>query len=145
VINVLAETGHWLARDPDGLVADALRRAATTSPLPFPVLKRSFELLPAQFDLAQLEYQIERELGGPDILDGWREMPVPASGRRHRVRAYPARIVHGIRGMNEYYRIWGDYRGAGLVIRSEEPVDFHPDGRVVNVVVVSDLANAIAT
>lgn len=337
VINVLVETGRWLARDPDGLVADALRRAATTSPLPHPVLKRSFDLLPTQFDRAQLEYQIERELGGPEILDGWREMPVPPSGRRHRVRAYPPRIVHiiagnaplaaaltiawsaltkgvhllklpsndlftatmllraiasvapghpvarsfsaaywrggdekiesmlfrpqffdklaawggestlrsaknyvgpgfelvafdpktsismigreafesdatllhvaeraatdvtlieqqacassrfqfvegsveqvdrycallyrkmgvertfctaegrplpnnlrseidGIRGMDEYYRIWGDYRGAGMVIRSEEPVDFHPDGRVVNVVVVSDLADAI--
>jgi hypothetical protein len=337
VINVLVETGQWLARDPDGLVADALRRAATTSPLPLPVLKRSFDLLPTQFERAQLEYQIDRELGGPDILDGWREIPVPPSGRRHRVRAYPPRIVHiiagnaplaaaltiawsaltkgvhllklpsndlftatmllraiasvapghpvarsfsaaywrggdeqiesmlfrpqffdklaawggdstlrsaknyvgpgfelvafdpktsismigreafesdatllhvaeraatdatlieqqacassrfqfvegsveqvdrycallhqkmgvertfctaegrplpnnlrseidGIRGMEEYYRIWGDYRGAGMVIRSEEPVDFHPDGRVVNVVVVSDLENAI--
>jgi hypothetical protein len=29
------------------------------------------------------------------------------------------------------------------VIRSDEPVDFHPDGRVVNVVVVADLADAI--
>jgi hypothetical protein len=337
VIDVLVETGRWLARDPDGLVADALARASTMSPLPLRVLKRSFDLLPTQFERAQLEYQIDREFGGSDILDGWREMPAPASGRRHRVRAYPPRIVHiiagnaplaaaltiawsaltkgvhllklpsndlftatmllraiasvapghptarsfsaaywrggdekvegmlfrpqffdkiaawggestlrsaknyvgpgfelvafdpktsismigreafeddatlaqvaeraatdatlieqqacassrfqfvegtveqvdrycallyqkmgvertfctaegrplpntlraeieGIRGMDEYYRVWGDYRGAGVVIRSDEPVDFHPDGRVVNVVVVPDLANAI--
>jgi hypothetical protein len=45
--------------------------------------------------------------------------------------------------MDEYYRIWGDYRGAGIVIRSIEPVDFHPDGRVVNVIGVTDLLDAI--
>jgi hypothetical protein len=337
VMDVLVETGRWLARDPDGLVADALQRAAKTSPLPYRVLERSFGLLPTQFDRAQLEYQVESELGGTAVLDGWREMPTPPSGRRHRVRAYPPRIVHiiagnaplaaaltiawsaltkgvhllklpsndlftatmllraiasvapehplarsfsaaywrggdekiesmlfrpqffdklaawggestlrsakryvgpgfelvafdpktsismigreafdsdatlahvaeraatdatlieqqacassrfqfvegtveqvdrycallhqkmgvertfctaegrplpgnlrseidGIRGMDEFYRIWGDYHGAGMVIRSDEPVDFHPDGRVVNVVVVSDLADAI--
>ena len=337
IMDVLAETGRWIDRDPDGLVADALERSALTSPLPHRVLQRSFALLPTQFDRAQLEYQVERELGGPDILDGWREMPTPPSGRRHRVRAYPPRIVHiiagnaplaaaltiawsaltkgvhllklpsndlftatmllraisavapnhpiarsfsaaywrggdeavegmlfrpqyfdklaawggdttlrsakkyvgpgfelvafdpktsismvgreafasdetlaevaersatdatlieqqacassrfqfvegsieqvdrycavlrekmgverafctaegrplgrelrdeieGLRGMDDYYRVWGDYRGAGVVIRSEEPVDFHPDGRVVNVVAVPDLADAL--
>jgi hypothetical protein len=30
-----------------------------------------------------------------------------------------------------------------LVIRSEEPVDFHPDGRVVNVVPVASLDEAV--
>jgi len=98
VIDVLVETGRWLARDPDGLVADALRRASAVSPLPLPVLKRSFDLLPTQFERAQLEYQIDREFCGSDILDGWREMPAPPSGRRHRVRAYPPRIVHIIAG-----------------------------------------------
>ena len=98
VIDVLVETGQWLARDPDGLVADALLRSSQTSPLPYAVLKRSFDLLHTQFDRAQLEYQIEHELGGPDILDGWREMPTPPSGRRHRVRAYPPRIVHIVAG-----------------------------------------------
>ncbi|MFS0736609.1 acyl-CoA reductase [Sphingomonas sp. 1P06PA] len=337
IMDVLAETGRWIARDPDGLVAEALERAAQTSPLPYAVLKRSFALLPTQFDRAQLEYQVERELGGADILDGWREMPTPPSGRSHRVRAYPPRIVHivagnaplaaaltiawsaltkgvhllklpsndlftatmllraidavapdhptarsfsaaywrggdervesmlfrpqffdklaawggestlrsaknyigpgfelvafdpktsisfigreafesddalahaaeraatdatlieqqacassrfqfvegsveqvdrycavlrekmaverafctaegrplistmreeieGLRGLEDYYRVWGDYAGAGVVIRSEEPVDFHPDGRVVNVVAVPDLADAL--
>jgi hypothetical protein len=337
IIDVLVETGNWLADDPDGLVARALAQASLTSPLPHAVLQRSFALLSTQFERAQLEYQIERELGGPDILDGWRDIPTPPSGRRHRVRAYPPRMVHiiagnaplaaaltiawsalskgvhllklpsndlftatmllraisavapghptarsfsaaywpggdaqvegmlfrpqyfdklaawggdttlrsaknyigpgfeliafdpktsismigreafesdealhqaaeraatdatlieqqacassrfqfvegtaeqvdrycaalhqhmgvertfctaegrpvpsnlrdeieGLRGMDEYYRIWGDYRGAGVVIRSSEPVDFHPDGRVVNVIGVSDLTGAI--
>lgn len=98
IMDVLAETGRWIARDPDGLVAEALAHAAVTSPLPYRVLERSFALLPTQFDRAQLEYQIERELGGTDILDGWREQPTPPSGRRHFVRAYPPRIVHIIAG-----------------------------------------------
>ncbi|RJG03475.1 acyl-CoA reductase [Noviherbaspirillum sedimenti] len=98
IMDVLAETGKWLAKDPDGLVAESLEKAARTSPLPYAVLKRSFALLPAQFDRAQLEYQVEREFGGADILDGWRQMPTPPSGRNHRVRAYPPRIVHIIAG-----------------------------------------------
>jgi hypothetical protein len=39
--------------------------------------------------------------------------------------------------------VWGGYEGRGLVIRSEEPVDFHPDGRVVNVVPVASLDEAV--
>ena len=45
--------------------------------------------------------------------------------------------------MQPHYRVWGGYEGRGLVIRSEEPVDFHPDGRVVNVVPVDSLAAAV--
>jgi hypothetical protein len=45
--------------------------------------------------------------------------------------------------MEPHYRVWGGYEGRGLVIRSEEQVDFHPDGRVVNVVPVSSLAAAV--
>jgi hypothetical protein len=98
IIDVLVETGKWLARDPDGFAADALERSAVSSPLPRRVVERSYALLPAQFDRAQLEYQVERELGGPVILDGWREMPVAPSGRVHSVRAFPPRIVHIIAG-----------------------------------------------
>ena len=39
--------------------------------------------------------------------------------------------IDGLRDMQPHYRVWGGYEGNGLVIRSEEPVDFHPDGRVV--------------
>lgn len=51
--------------------------------------------------------------------------------------------IEGLRGMEPYYRIWGDCNGSGVVIRSEEPVEFHPDGRVVNVVPVASLAEAV--
>lgn len=44
---------------------------------------------------------------------------------------------------NLFYQVWGRYDGSGLVIRSEEPVEFHPDGRVVNVVPVQSLADAV--
>lgn len=51
--------------------------------------------------------------------------------------------IDGLRDMQPHYRVWGGYEGNGLVIRSEEPVDFHPDGRVVNVVPVESLAAAV--
>jgi hypothetical protein len=51
--------------------------------------------------------------------------------------------IDGLRGMEPHYRVWGGYEGKGLVIRSEEPVDFHPDGRVVNVVPVNSLEEAV--
>jgi hypothetical protein len=51
--------------------------------------------------------------------------------------------IEGLRDLEPYYRVWGGYEGKGVVIRSEEPVDFHPDGRVVNVVPVKDLADAL--
>lgn len=41
------------------------------------------------------------------------------------------------------YAVFGSADGRGLVIRSEEPVDFHPSGRTVNVVAVDDLADAV--
>lgn len=41
------------------------------------------------------------------------------------------------------YRVFGGFDGRGIVIRSDEPVDFHPDGRVVNVVRVERLEHAI--
>jgi hypothetical protein len=51
--------------------------------------------------------------------------------------------IDGLRDMQPHYRVWGGYEGRGVVIRSEEPVDFHPDGRVVNVVPVASLAEAV--
>ncbi|WP_328765816.1 acyl-CoA reductase [Streptomyces sp. NBC_00267] len=40
--------------------------------------------------------------------------------------------------------MWGGYDRRGLVIRSPEPVDFHPDGKTVNVVPVGALSEAVA-
>lgn len=51
--------------------------------------------------------------------------------------------IEGIRMIEEFYRVWGDFNGKGMVIRSDEPVDFYPDGKVVNVVRVDNLADAV--
>ena len=51
--------------------------------------------------------------------------------------------VAGLRTLEPYYRVFGDADGGGLVIRSEDPVDFHPMGKTVNVVRVESLADAV--
>ena len=39
--------------------------------------------------------------------------------------------------------MWGRFDGRGIVIRSEQPVDFYPDRKVVNVVPVRSLRDAV--
>ncbi len=39
--------------------------------------------------------------------------------------------------------MFGDY-ATGTVVLSEDPVDFHPDGKVVNVVALPELSDALA-
>jgi hypothetical protein len=51
--------------------------------------------------------------------------------------------VDVLRTMDPIYRVFGGYEGQGLVIRSDEPVDFHPNFKTVNVVTVPDLAEAV--
>lgn len=51
--------------------------------------------------------------------------------------------VDVLRHLEPEFRVWGDYSGAGLVIRSEEPLGFFPDCRTVNVVPVAALADAV--
>ncbi|GAB34953.1 acyl-CoA reductase [Gordonia otitidis] len=48
-----------------------------------------------------------------------------------------------LRGLEPVYRVWGDYDGSGLVVRSDEPVDFYPTSKTVNVVTVPSLAEAV--
>lgn len=49
-----------------------------------------------------------------------------------------------LRTLEPIYRVFGRPDGRGLVIRSDEPVDFHPEGKTVNVVQVPSLESAIA-
>lgn len=51
--------------------------------------------------------------------------------------------IEALRDLDPDYRLFGKTDGSGIVIRSDEPVDFHPDGRVVNVVPVVRLEDAI--
>ncbi len=50
--------------------------------------------------------------------------------------------IDSLRGLEPMFRVWGSYDGKGLVIRSDEPVDFYPDGKIVNVVRVKSLVEA---
>jgi hypothetical protein len=44
--------------------------------------------------------------------------------------------------LDDEFRVWGKTDGKGLVIRSDEPVDFHPNNKIVNVVWVDSLDDA---
>jgi hypothetical protein len=74
------------------------------------------------------------ELGRPREKASARSAPVPADLREE---------IEALRGLEPEYRVWGRYDGTGLVIRSDEPVSFYPSGRVVNVVAVDRLADAV--
>ncbi len=52
--------------------------------------------------------------------------------------------VDGLRWLEPEYRVWGEYDGRGLVVRSPEPVDFHPSNKTVNVVPVGAMIDAAA-
>jgi len=97
ILDVLVATGDRLTRDPDRLLMEALERSTATNPLPRDILERAYANLGAMFARERLLFQIEQELGGRDVLDGWREVNTP-SGRRCAIRACPARMIHVIAG-----------------------------------------------
>lgn len=51
--------------------------------------------------------------------------------------------VEALQLMDDDFRVWGLHSGKGLVIRSEEPVDFHPINKTANVVRVASLDDAL--
>jgi Acyl-CoA reductase (LuxC) len=51
--------------------------------------------------------------------------------------------VEALSLMDDDYRVWGRTDGKGLVIRSDEPVDFHPINKTANVVRVDSLDDAV--
>jgi hypothetical protein len=51
--------------------------------------------------------------------------------------------VDGLRDLDPFYKVWGECDGKGVVILSEDPVDFHPEAKTVNVVAVGSLEEAI--
>jgi hypothetical protein len=48
-----------------------------------------------------------------------------------------------LKTLEPIYRVWGDFSGSGLVVRSEDPVDFYPVSKTVNVVAVESLEDAV--
>lgn len=51
--------------------------------------------------------------------------------------------VEALMMMDDEYGVWGKTDGKGLVIRSDEPVDFHPINKTANVVRVDKLDDAV--
>lgn len=51
--------------------------------------------------------------------------------------------VDVLRLLEPDFKVWGDYSGSGLIIRSEDPVSFFPDFRTVNVIPVKSLMDAV--
>ena len=98
IMDVLVETGKWVRADPHGLIAEALEFSVKTCPLPRRVLERSYANLGQIFDRGSMEFQIRTELGGTDVVDGWREIVGSPSGRTHRIRAFPPRLIHIMAG-----------------------------------------------
>ncbi|MET9387118.1 acyl-CoA reductase [Streptomyces sp. NPDC002928] len=51
--------------------------------------------------------------------------------------------VETLQLLDDDFRVWGRTDGTGVVIRSEEPVDFHPINKIANVVRVDSLDDAV--
>jgi hypothetical protein len=51
--------------------------------------------------------------------------------------------IEALQLMDDDFRVWGLGQGKGLVIRSDQPVDFHPVGKTANVVRVRRLEDAL--
>ncbi|HEX6704665.1 MAG TPA: acyl-CoA reductase [Albitalea sp.] len=98
IIDILVALGQWLSADPRGVVAEALEHSVRAGPLPRPLLEFSYANIGKPFDRRSIAFQIERELGGADVLDGWREIADTPSGRPARIRAFPPRLVHIVAG-----------------------------------------------
>ena len=51
--------------------------------------------------------------------------------------------IEALMMMDDDYRVWGKTDGRGCVIRSDEPVEFHPINKTANVVCVASLDDAV--
>jgi hypothetical protein len=84
-------------------------------------------------DLVPWCQRLAKELGVDRPLTDGRGVSVPAAVREE---------VDALRFLDPDYLVFGDF-DTGVVVLSEDPVDFHPDGKVVNVVALGDLDDAL--
>jgi hypothetical protein len=77
--------------------------------------------------------RLQRKLADRDALTG-KAPPLPRE---------LAEEVETCRMMDEDFGVWGVGDGSGLVVRSDEPVDFHPINKTANVVPVARLEDAL--
>jgi len=97
VMDVLEALGQRLTRDPDGVLAEALERNMKTNPLPRDLMERAYANVGRGFARDRMQFILDQELGGSDVVDGWREIDT-LSGRPARVRAFPPRLIHVLAG-----------------------------------------------
>jgi hypothetical protein len=98
ILDLLYATGERLERDPDGYMAEALERMAQTCTLERRIVANMYKEVPNMFKARNvLEFEIEQELGGTDVLDGWRKVIRP-SGKPCFIRAFPPRLIHILAG-----------------------------------------------
>jgi hypothetical protein len=111
IMDLLVATGDRMTRDPDGTLAHACEEMKRTSPLDAGVLERDYAGLGAHLNRASMEAMVHHELGGADVLDGWREL-VTGYGQKARVRAFPPRLVHILAGNAPGVSVLSVVRGA---------------------------------
>jgi hypothetical protein len=98
IIDLLAQVGAWVRRDPDGILARARESLITVSGASRPLAERSYAELWRYFDPDLARFQLEQELGGTRAMDGWRSVQVPGQRQPSFVRAFPVRMVHVLAG-----------------------------------------------
>ena len=90
--------------------------------------------------------------GTTEEVDHYCEALVAAMGEESRYGAGPdgpvpieplLEEIDMLSNLEPIYRVFGRADGRGMVIRSDEPVSFNPGGKLVNVVVVDALADAL--
>src|SRR5579862_2353468 len=64
IIDLLAQVGDWVRRDPDGILAQARESLITVSGASRPLAERSYAELHRYFDPDLARFQLEQELGG---------------------------------------------------------------------------------
>lgn len=97
IIDLLEATGQAMQRDAGGHLSTALQRLCRTATLGPVLMEKLYAELPALFDPRIVRGTIDAELGGVDVLDGWREVGLPQMPRG-RIRAYPPRLMHVLAG-----------------------------------------------
>jgi hypothetical protein len=98
IVDLLVELGDWIRRDPDGIVAAALEGLIEICGASRPLEERAYDALPAYFRRELLEFQLDEELGGANVLDEWRSVTAPDARQPSFVRAFPTRMVHVLAG-----------------------------------------------
>lgn len=96
IVEVLAAAGERLNDDRDGLLQQALDLLERTSPYERRILENSYAGIGHVFDPDRLRTVVAEELGGTEVVDGWRTV---GGGRAAAaVRACPARVIHVLAG-----------------------------------------------